>query len=162
MIIRRAEPRDIAAVAGFNRAMALETEGKVLDEGVVTRGVTHLLEQPAYGFYLVAADGERAIGCLMITYEWSDWRDGLFWWVQSVYVVPECRGQGVYRALYREAQRLAGESGNACGFRLYVEEHNHAAQATYERLGMHRTHYLMYEEEVADYSSTSRNSPTTA
>jgi len=145
--IRRAGAADVAALVEFNAAMALETEQKVLEPAVLTAGVQGLLAHPDYGFYLVAVDETgTAVGCLMITYEWSDWRNGLFWWVQSVYVTKAHRGQGVYRALYQRVKQLAQEQGGVCGFRLYVEEHNDAAQATYGRLGMSKTHYLMFEE----------------
>ena len=148
--IRPAIAADIPAIVAFNAAMALETENKQLDQAILTAGVTNLMSHADYGFYLVAeSDAGETAGCLMITYEWSDWRDGLFWWVQSVYVAVPHRGCGVYRSLYDHVKQLARESGHACGFRLYVEEHNDAAQATYRRLGMHRTHYLMFEEELA-------------
>jgi ribosomal protein S18 acetylase RimI-like enzyme len=148
-LIRRATPADAGTLVEFNAAMALETEQKTLDRAVLTAGVTGLLQHPDYGFYVVAAtDAGEVVGCLMITYEWSDWRNGLFWWVQSVYVTPAQRGQGVYRSLYEQVKHSAQASGTACGFRLYVEEHNDAAQATYRRLGMERTHYLMFEETL--------------
>ena len=145
--IRRAEAADIPAIVRFNAAMAWETEDKELDPTVLTAGVTGLLTHPDYGFYLVAtSEAGEAVGCLLITYEWSDWRNGLFWWVQSVFVAQPQRGQGVYRALYEHVKQLARESGGVRGFRLYVEEHNHAAQATYRRMGMEKTHYLLFEE----------------
>ena len=145
--IRPATTADVPSLVHFNAAMALETEAKTLDHAVLTAGVTGLLRHPDYGFYLVAeTEGGETAGCLMITYEWSDWRNGLFWWVQSVYVAPEHRGRGVYRGLYEHVKKTARDSGTARGFRLYVEEHNDTAQATYRRLGMERTHYLMFEE----------------
>jgi ribosomal protein S18 acetylase RimI-like enzyme len=145
--IRRATIDDVATLVQFNQAMARETEGKELADDILRPGVEGLLARPEYGFYVVAEpnDGPRdAVGSLMITYEWSDWRNGLFWWIQSVYVTPEWRRRGVYTALYDDAkQRAAAE--NVCGFRLYVEKENLAAQQTYERLGMSETHYLMFE-----------------
>jgi ribosomal protein S18 acetylase RimI-like enzyme len=139
----------VAALVAFNAAMALETEQKRLDQAVLTAGVRGLISHADYGFYLVAEDeAGAAVGCLMVTYEWSDWRNGLFWWVQSVYVDAAHRGRGVYRALYARVKEMAAAEGGVCGFRLYVEEHNEAAQATYRRLGMEKTHYLMFEEPV--------------
>ncbi|MCU0248129.1 MAG: GNAT family N-acetyltransferase [Bryobacter sp.] len=146
--IRRARPEDALTIASFNRAMALETENLALDPEKSDRGAEAVFADPGLGFYLVAESGGAVAGCLMITYEWSDWRNGMFWWVQSVYVKPEWRGRGVYKSLYAEAKRLAAAQGNVCGFRLYVERENERAQATYRRQGMHETHYRLYEETV--------------
>ena len=146
MRIRRARPGDAPAIAAFNAAMALETEGKRLFPDVVGTGVRSLLRNPKAGFYVVAENGERVVGALMITKEWSDWRNGAFWWIQSVYVRPEFRRQGVYRRLYRHVQGLAKKDRRVCGFRLYVERENRRAQATYRALGMAKTRYLVFEE----------------
>jgi ribosomal protein S18 acetylase RimI-like enzyme len=146
MNIRQAAEADAATIVEFNRAMARETEDRELALETITRGVARILADAALGFYLVAEAEGAVIGCLMITYEWSDWRNGLFWWVQSVYVDPAWRGRGVYRALYGEAKARARAMGGVCGFRLYVEENNVTAQETYRRQGMERTHYLMFEE----------------
>ena len=144
--VRRASAGDAEALVAFNAAMALETERKVLLPGVIGPGVHHLLEHPAAGFYLVAeSDGEVA-GSLMVTNEWSDWRNGNFWWVQSVYVRPEFRRRGVYRALYKHLQTLAKQDPAICGFRLYVERDNVRAQATYRTAGMDETRYIVFEE----------------
>ncbi len=129
----------------FNAAMALETEGKNLLPEVVGAGVHSLLGNPAAGFYVIA-QAERVLAALMITKEWSDWRNGSFWWIQSVYVRPEARRQGIYRRLYRHVQEMAAKDSTVCGFRLYVERENNRAQATYEALGMKKTAYLVYEE----------------
>ncbi len=135
-----------AAIVSNNAAMALETEGKRLDEERLTRGVRLLLEDRAKGFYLVAeTDGAEVIGQLMVTFEWSDWRAGTFWWVQSVYVVPTHRRQGIYRALYERVLEMAREDGGVCGVRLYVERENVRAMETYRALGMARAHYEMFE-----------------
>lgn len=130
--------------------MARETEHKELDAEVLARGVAAVFDDPRRGFYLVAEIDESVVACLMITFEWSDWRDNLFWWVQSVYVDPAHRGRGVYRTLYRAAKRMAAETGGVCGFRLYVERDNARAQKTYQSLGMNATNYLMYEELLAE------------
>jgi ribosomal protein S18 acetylase RimI-like enzyme len=148
MEIRKAHKGDIDALIGFNEAMALETEGKALYTGTLRKGVEAVFEDPQKGFYLVAEDAGRVIGGLMVTFEWSDWRNGWFWWIQSVYVIPEFRGNRVYSQLYEFAKREAGSAGNVCGFRLYVEKENTHAQRVYEKLGMVKTYYLMYEEKI--------------
>lgn len=146
--VRRGEASDADAIVAFNAAMARETEGRELDEQRLARGVRRVIEDARHGFYLVATDeGGRMVGQLMITHEWSDWRDSVFWWIQSVYVHPDHRRQGVYRALHALAEKLARKAG-ACGLRLYVERENVAAQATYRRLGMARTRYEMFEVEL--------------
>lgn len=146
MNIRQAAEADATTIVEFNRAMARETEDRELALETITPGVARILTDAALGFYLVAEAEGAVIGCLMVTYEWSDWRNGLFWWVQSVYVDPAWRGRGVYRTMYGEAKARARAMGGVCGFRLYVEENNVAAQETYKRQGMERTHYLMFEE----------------
>ena len=143
--IRHAERGDIAAVAEWNMAMAWETEQKRLDLQVLMRGVTAVLDEPRRGFYLVAECEGRAAGCLLVTYEWSDWRNGDFWWIQSVYVAPEARRAGVFRALYADVAQRAKQAG-AVGLRLYVETENLRAQSTYRELGMEQCHYFMYEQ----------------
>ena len=143
--VRRATGDDVAMLVENNCAMAHETEGKALDREVVTRGVRHLLANPSAGFYVVATEAGQPVGSLMITTEWSDWRDGTFWWIQSVYVSPAARRRGVYRTLYEHVQALAAEEADVCGFRLYVERENGAARATYAALGMAETAYRLYE-----------------
>lgn len=143
--IRPAIRGDIAALVAWNAAMAWETEAKRLDPVVLARGVAAVLDEPRRGFYLVAERNGAAVGGLLVTYEWSDWRDGDFWWIQSVYVVSGARRGGVFRALHAEVLRRAREA-DAVGVRLYVETGNHRAQATYEGLRMQRCHYFMYEQ----------------
>src|SRR6185436_1569492 len=121
MRIRLARPGDTQAIVDFNAAMALETEGKRLFPEVIGAGVRSLLRRPKAGFYLLAEKQAEIAGVLMITTEWSDWRNGAFWWIQSVYVRPEFRRQGVYRRLYQHVKRLAKNDRRVCGFRLYVE-----------------------------------------
>ncbi|MGZ5181757.1 MAG: N-acetyltransferase family protein [Ramlibacter sp.] len=147
MTLRSAEPRDAETIAGFNRAMALETEGRGLQAERSLAGVQRLLRDPALGFYLVAERAGQVVGCLMVTFEWSDWRNGHFWWIQSVYVQPEARRQGVFRALYGHVSAMVDRDESVCGLRLYVESSNVRAQATYGALGMARTHYLVFEQE---------------
>lgn len=148
MEIRKARKDDIDALIGFNEAMALETEGKKLFTGTLRKGVEAVFDDRQKGFYLVAEDGGRAIGGLMVTYEWSDWRNAWFWWIQSVYVNPNYRGQKIYSQLYEFVKREAAAAGSVCGFRLYVEKENVHAQKVYEKVGMEETYYLMYEEKV--------------
>jgi GNAT superfamily N-acetyltransferase len=146
--VRAARREDVASIVDFQRAMARETEDRDLDRDRVTSGVEGVFDAvdgKDRGWYLVAEADGVPVASLMVTYEWSDWRAGWFWWIQSVYVVAPFRGQGVYRALYAEVLRRARERGDVCGVRLYVEYENAAAQAVYERLGMHRTHYHLYE-----------------
>ena len=144
--IRKAQPRDADAIAAFNRAMALETEGKALIPELVGAGVRRLLADPSLGFYLVAEHEGQVVACLMVTNEWSDWRNGLFWWIQSVFVQKAWRRQGVYGSLYGHVQALAAAEPQVCGFRLYVEKDNVVAQQAYVALGMGATDYLIYEE----------------
>lgn len=144
--VRPATEADAPALAEFNIAMALETEGKRLLPEVVGRGVRRLLAEPALGFYLVAeCEGEVAASA-MVTTEWSDWRDGRFWWIQSVYVRPHRRRQGAFRSLYEAIQSRAAQEEDVCGYRLYVERDNARAQAAYASLGMAQTHYRVMEE----------------
>jgi len=146
IIVRLADSRDANVLTAFNRAMALETEGKVLLSEVVSQGVRKLFENPNLGFYAVAQRGGDVVASLMITTEWSDWRNGSFWWVQSVYVRPDFRRQGVYRRLYEFVRGLAADDPEACGFRLYVERDNPTARRSYEALGMEETGYRLYED----------------
>lgn len=145
-LVRRAGLADADAIAAFNSAMALETEGRALVPERIGAGVRRLLGDASLGFYAVAEQDGRVIGCLMVTNEWSDWRNGLFWWIQSVYVVPQWRRRGVYRRLYEFVRGLAARDPAICGFRLYVEKENAVAQRTYSALGMAPTDYLLYEE----------------
>ena len=127
--------------------MALETEQKTLSWETVSRGVAAMLSNDSLGFYLVAIVDEQVTGCLAVTYEWSDWRNGQFWWIQSVYVDEQYRGQGVFSAMYQRVKEMALGQDGVCGIRLYVEVDNHRAQRTYFRLGMQETHYRLLEEE---------------
>jgi GNAT superfamily N-acetyltransferase len=144
LLIRAAALTDLPELLAWNVAMAWETERKRLDPAVLERGIRGVFEQPRRGFYLVAEREGTAVGSLLVTYEWSDWRCGDFWWIQSVYVTPVARRGGVFRALYADVAQRAAAAG-AAGLRLYVETGNQHAQATYEGLGMQRCHYWMYE-----------------
>ena len=148
MQIRKARKDDIDALIAFNEAMAFETEGKKLFTGTLRKGVEAVFDDPQKGFYVVAEDAGRVVGGLMVTNEWSDWRNAWFWWIQSVYVNPEYRGKRLYSQLYDFVKREAASADNVCGFRLYVEKENAHAQRVYEKVGMAETYYLMYEEKV--------------
>ena len=143
--VGRAATEDVAAVAQFNIAMAAETEDLALDPQTVHAGVAAVVSDDRRGFYLVARSDGKAVGSLMITYEWSDWRNGNLWWIQSVYVVPSARKQGIFRLLYDNVISLAKQSGDAAGVRLYVEKDNGGAQEVYRKLGMSETAYRVFE-----------------
>ena len=149
--IRPATRDDADTLIEFNRAMALETEHRRLDLPKLREGVLGLFTKPEYGFYTVAevpdADAHRVIGQLLITFEWSDWRDGVFWWIQSVYVVPERRGMGVFRAMYNHILAKAKADSRVCGIRLYVERENRRAQTTYQRVGLTPSGYTVFEQD---------------
>jgi ribosomal protein S18 acetylase RimI-like enzyme len=143
--IRLADSSDVSIIAEFNAAIAKETEGIELNRERLRKGVEVLFADPSKGLYYIAESNGKIAGQLMITYEWSDWRNATFWWIQSVYVRPEYRRQGVFRALYRYIETIAGTRGDVCGVRLYVEKENDRAQKTYEALGMKHSHYEMME-----------------
>ena len=145
--IRRAIPDDARFIVESNIDMAFETEGMGLEEEVVGPGVAAVLANEALGFYLIAEIEGGHAGQLMVTFEWSDWRNGLWWWIQSVYVRPEFRRRGVYSALHRHVVEMARAAGGACGLRLYVEQENTVAQQVYQSLEMYPTRYHMYEVE---------------
>jgi ribosomal protein S18 acetylase RimI-like enzyme len=145
MKIRPAKLSDAATITDFNVRMALETENRRLDRARVRRGVRALLQDAAKGTYFLAEEGDRVAGQLGLTMEWSDWRNGNFWWIQSVYVLPECRQRGVFRALYAHVHKLARSRRDVCGLRLYVDADNARAQLAYERLGMKATPYQFFE-----------------
>ena len=148
MNIRIASGEDTDSLVEFNQAMALETEGKHLDPATLQSGVEAVFSDEKKGFYVVAESDSEIVGGLMVTYEWSDWRNKWFWWIQSVYIKPEGRGHGLYRHMYEFVKEQARIAGNVCGFRLYVETDNTNAQRVYDAVGMHTSHYLMYEEDV--------------
>jgi ribosomal protein S18 acetylase RimI-like enzyme len=143
-LIRPARPADAPFIVDANCRMALETEDLALDRPTVELGVAAVLQDSTKGLYFLAEQAGRPLGQLMVTFEWSDWRNGNLWWLQSVYVVPEFRRRGVFTALYQHLRALADESG-AAGVRLYVEENNTIAQQTYRRLGMDMSHYRVME-----------------
>ena len=145
MRIREATRSDIPSIIDFQLKMALETENLTLDISTLTKGVCQLFEDPAKGRYYVAEENKQVVGCLMTTYEWSDWRCGTVLWIQSVYIDANYRGQGVYKKLYDHIQQMVIADPELRGIRLYVDKTNQAAQSVYQKLGMNGEHYQMYE-----------------
>ena len=143
--VREAERRDVDFIAQAQLDMALETENRRLDADRVHNGVASVFDHPGCGHYFVAELAGRAVGCLLVTFEWSDWRNGTFYWIQSAFVQQEFRKRGVFTALYHHVEEVARKEG--CGVRLYVDAANQTGQRTYERLGMTRTNYIVYETD---------------
>ena len=146
--IRQAVVDDGETITRFNAAMALESEGISLDRATLRSGVDAALMDEAKAFYLIAEADGNPVGQLMVTTEWSDWRNGWIWWIQSVYVKPEARRQGVYRRLYERLTDMAGARDDIRGMRLYVMRENWVAKRTYEALGMSHSEYDLYETEL--------------
>ncbi len=144
--VRSARASDADTLIEFNAAMAMETEKLSLDRDVLARGVRAALADAGKGVYFVAEMDTHIVGQLMITREWSDWRNGWFWWIQSVYVAKEARRAGVFRALYRHVEAAASSVPSVIGIRLNVERENATAQATYRRLGLEWTAYQVMEK----------------
>ncbi len=145
LFLRRATSADVDTIAEFNRLLAWETEHKELDRDKLLPGVAAVLADSQRGVYHVAELDGELVGQLLITYEWSDWRNGWFWWIQSVYVRSDARQQGIFRQLYQHVVQLAHEAGDVIGIRLYVERDNERAQKTYAQLGLTTTNYLLLE-----------------
>ncbi len=144
--IRDAKPFDRAIIADFNSRLSAETEGGPLDASVIDAGVAVLLSDPSKGRYWLAESNHRIVGQIMVTYEWSDWRNGMLWWIQSVYVHEAYRRKGVFSMLFRHVESLARDDSNVAGIRLYVQGGNARAQATYKRLGMTATGYRVMQK----------------
>lgn len=145
--IRHGRPSDQTSITNYNLQLAWETEQKRLDPYVVLAGVRTVLENPSKGTYFVAETEGRIVGQLMITYEWSDWRNGDIWWIQSVYVHPDYRKRGIFKALYQHTRQVAVETG-AVMLRLYVAKDNQPAQRVYQNLGMNLSDYYLMEEQL--------------
>jgi ribosomal protein S18 acetylase RimI-like enzyme len=153
LLLRRAALSDASRIRDFQLAMARETEQLELDAATTLRGVTHVLEHPALGFYCVAERANALVGCALVLSEWSDWRAREVWWIHSVYFEPAARGQGAFSALFREVEAEARARGVPY-LRLYVERANQHAQRVYEALGMNDRHYAMYEKSIAGSGSS--------
>jgi len=151
LIVRPAMPEDVDALVRFSAAMALETEGRRLDETRLRRGTQAVLDSPSRGFYTVAELTDRSprlvVGQLLVTFEWSDWRNATFWWIQSVYVDSAWRRQGVYRKMHESILEQARRQGDVCGIRLYVEGTNAVAKAVYEKVGLGNSSYHVFEND---------------
>jgi GNAT superfamily N-acetyltransferase len=151
LIVRPAILEDLDTLVRFSAAMALETEGRRLDKARLRQGTRAVLDSPARGFYTVAELTDRSprlvVGQLLITFEWSDWRNAMFWWIQSVYVDPAWRRQGVYRAMHAAVREQAKQRGDICGIRLYVEGGNRVAKAVYGRVGLAPSSYHVFEDD---------------
>jgi GNAT superfamily N-acetyltransferase len=163
--VRSAYPRDARALEELNRRLAQETEGLELDAERLAAGIRALFDDPSRGTYFVAERDGRPVACLLVTQEWSDWRNGVFWWIGSVYVVPEERKRGTFRRLYDAVLERARATREVCGVRLYVDRENTGAQAVYDSVGMSRSRYRMYEvdfvlEEGARVASPRATRPT--
>ena len=155
-VIRQAEEKDLEALVAGNAAIARETEGLELDDNTLRNGIREILNNAARGFYVVAEAEGRVVGQTMVTYEWSDWRNGCFWWIQSVHVVPEHRGQGLFKALYAHVQERARAQPDVCGLRLYVERDNEKAHRAYVAVGMKQCPYHMFEVTFRPMPPSSR------
>lgn len=144
--VRQATAAEAGRIAGFNRAMAMETEGLALDEQTVASGVVALLGHPERGFYLVAEINGAMAGCIKVHFEWTAWRNRMFWWIGSCYVKPEYRGCDVHGAIYRKLEELAAREGNICGFRSYVHQDDVQGQQVYRGLGMAEKRFMVFED----------------
>ena len=151
LIIRQATDADLESLVAFSTAMAMETEGRKLDQARLREGTRSLLGSPANGFFMVAetpvTDPPQLVGQLMITFEWSDWRNGVFWWIQSVYVDPAWRRRGVFRRMHDAIVSQAKVDPKVCGIRLYVEQENRTAKTAYRRVGLAQSAYKIYEKD---------------
>ena len=148
--LREGTLKDTDSIVYFQKQMAMETEAKTLEDDLIRPGVEAIFKSSDKGFYLVAEIEDSVVGSLLVTYEWSDWRNSWFWWIQSVYVKKRGRRKGVYSHLYEEVKKLSFSAGNVCGIRLYVEKENKIAQSVYKNLGMYNTKYLLYETELSE------------
>lgn len=151
LIIRPAKTEDVDALVRFSAAMAVETEGRRLDETRLRQGTQAVLDSPARGFYTVAELTDRSprlvVGQLLVTFEWSDWRNATFWWIQSVYVDSAWRRRGVYRRMHEAILALAKKRGDVCGVRLYVEGENTVAKTVYAKVGLGASSYRVFEDD---------------
>lgn len=142
--IRQAVTDDIQVIASFQQKMAFETERIELEENLVLKGVNGVISDPGKGFYLVAELQDQVVASMLLTYEWSDWRNGMYLWMQSLYVMPAFRKQGAFRALYQHVQNIVMGSDKYIGLKLYVDSDNINAQHTYEKAGMEKSHYKLF------------------
>jgi GNAT superfamily N-acetyltransferase len=143
--IRKATAGDIPALVEFQMSLALESENVILDQGILATGLKALFDDPTKGYYNIAEDDGEPVGCHMVTYEWSDWRNGMVLWLQSVYVREAYRKKGVFRQMYDNLLDVIRKDAGLRGLRLYVDKSNERAMKTYEKMGMDGSHYTVYE-----------------
>lgn len=148
VIITKGQKEEIEIIAQFQVDMAMESEGTLLDKDTVTKGVSAAMNDENKGSYYVAKVDGRVVGSLMLTREWSDWNNGWYWWIQSVYVAPEYRRQGIYKSMYHAVCEDAKKQ-NVTHVRLYVDKTNTRGQKVYSSLGMQESHYLIYETPLS-------------
>lgn len=153
MVVREAKYQDKEIIAGFQVAMALETENLLLDITIVNKGVEAVFDDRSKGTYFVAEKESKVVGSLLITYEWSDWRNGVVWWIQSVFINPEFRGIGIFPEMYRHILKNVKQDGHIRGIRLYVDKTNIKAQKVYNKLGMDGGHYSTFEWMKQPYAN---------
>lgn len=150
LVIRLATAEDAAKIASFNVALARETEQRTLNRRLVASGVRTLLSEPKHGFYIVADNGKKIVGMSCVTFEWSDWLDRQWWWLQSVYVDQACRKQGIFSRIHGFIVEMAERQGNVAGLRLYVEKDNRPARRTYRSLGLEPSSYRFMENRISE------------
>ncbi len=143
--VRKASREDISTIVGFQQNMAMETESMSLDAVSLSKGVTHVFDFPENGFYLVATENDLVVGSMLITPEWSDWRNATWLWIQSVYVNPDFRKKGVFKYLYSYVKKIILQSEKYAGLKLYVDQDNIRAQEVYKKMGMDLSHYQLFE-----------------
>ncbi len=143
--VRKATREDISTIVSFQQDMAMETESMTLDVSIVSKGVTSVFDHPEYGFYLVATENDLVVGSMLLTPEWSDWRNATWLWIQSVYVGAEHRKKGVFKSLYNYIQNVVNRTENYAGLKLYVDQDNKRAQEVYKKMGMDLSHYQLFE-----------------
>ena len=148
IVVRRGIPTDANVIAQFNGQLAEESEGIQLDATTIKRGVEAILADQNKGVYYLACDGDDILGQLAVTLEWSDWRNGWYWWLQSVYVRADARGRGIFRTLFEHVVHCAEAAADVAAIRLYVEQHNARALRTYESVGMKPAGYLVYDRLI--------------
>lgn len=145
LVIINATEKDQEILAQFQEKMALETEALKLNSVELRQGIKAIFDDPAKGFYLIAKDDEKPLGCLLLTPEWSEWRNKTVYWIQSVYIIPEARQKGVFKKMYEEVKARVSENENLAGIRLYVDKSNIKAQEVYRKIGMSDHHYSYFE-----------------
>lgn len=159
IVIRDATAADHALIVDFNSCLAEETEGRTLDQSLIASGVAALLADATKGRYWIAMVDGEVVGQLMVTCEWSDWRDGMIWWIQSVYISAKFRRKGVFSTLYAHVECLVNADPVACGIRLYVEKNNSHAQDTYRNLGITESGYLVMETMLPNNLKNNEGAP---